>query len=104
MVYFLQAGEDGPIVIGYARDRSELCTDLIMYRTWKGPRPEVRVRATIPGDYATGTAIRKLFRDAAMQGDWFGWLRPTPELLAFITEVSDPDPDPVIARLLGAAA
>jgi hypothetical protein len=75
-VYFAQDPASTEIKIGFSRSvRSRLA----------GLGRPVRLLATREGNREVESAIHHRFRHARVRGEWF---RPTPELLAYIEEIS----------------
>lgn len=73
-VYFIQAGDNGPIKIGVATDPRRR---LINMRT---AHPDVlSLLAVMPGDATLESAMHRRFAGQRIRGEWFA---PTAELLA----------------------
>lgn len=75
-VYFIQAGSDGPIKIGCARDVIKRRGQLQISHP-----SALRILLTIPGNQALEAELHVKFAAAHVRGEWFS---PTAELLAFI--------------------
>ncbi len=76
MIYFIQAGEGGPIKIGFAESVTK------RFRTLQTGHHEKLVLLTyLDGNVRQERRLHREFRAARIRGEWF---RPTPELLAFI--------------------
>jgi hypothetical protein len=88
VIYFIQAGEDGPIKIGLTNDLHKRMGAL---RT--GCPFKLRLLATTPGGLLKERALQRTFADDRTHGEWFN---PSSALLALIAEIGEPDPDPVI--------
>lgn len=82
-VYFVQAGDSGPIKIGHTRDVDRRIASM---RT--GNHEELRLRLVVAGGWVTERELHRRFADAHKRGEWF---HPAPELLDFIQ-----DPTPVL--------
>jgi len=82
-VYFIQAGEDGPIKIGFARDVGRRIANMRV----ANPAP-LKLRANIPGDARDERAFHARFANLRVRGEWF---RPSDELLCFIAAMPAPD-------------
>jgi hypothetical protein len=80
-VYFIQAGHDGPIKIGFAVDPAER---LAMLQT--GNHVELFLAAAMPGGIDLEQELHARFAEGRIRGEWF---RPdTPGLLDAIAEAS----------------
>jgi len=73
-IYFIQAGDDGPVKIGWSRNAERRLRDLDRQMPWK-----LHLRRTIeaPRDYET--RLHTHFREHHIRGEWF---RPAPEIQA----------------------
>jgi hypothetical protein len=90
-IYFVQAGDDGPIKIGFAQ---HLETRLAGLRT-DSPVPLV-LRCSLPGTRADEKAMHRRFGDFWLRGEWFN---PEPALVAFIAaQGGSVDGDPALPR------
>ena len=80
MIYFIQAGNDGPIKIGNAQNpevrRRELQT---------GNHEKLRLITEIPGDKEREDSIHNYLRSDRYRGEWF---KATPEVLDYIKNVA----------------
>jgi len=78
-VYFIQAGENGPVKIGVAKNPAERLAQL------QTVSPDVlRLLGTIQGVGRYGErTLHERFRYARVHGEWF---RPTDDLMGFIAE------------------
>lgn len=79
-VYFVQAGENGPIKIGIATNFEIRLRDLNVSNPC-----EVKVLALIRGNKKQERALHKRFAHLHIKGEWF---RPEEELLQFCDELS----------------
>ncbi len=83
MIYFIQAGNDGPIKIGKAQSpearRRELQT---------GNHEKLNLIKEIPGDVERENSIHNDLRSHRYRGEWFS---PTPEVLDYIDEIARVD-------------
>lgn len=99
-LYFVQAGNGGPIKIGVATDLSKRLAAL-----QTGSPAELRLLGTMTGDMADERALHVRFRDHRLRGEWFS---PADDLLAFIREATNaapaPAPRPLIERIAFDAA
>lgn len=78
-IYFAQAGEGGPVKIGWtAKPRRRFAT--LQTDCWL----RVDILASIPGSMRDEAALHERFRAHRIRGEWF---RPVPELLAFAESV-----------------
>ncbi len=82
-VYFIQAGDGGPVKIGIAVDPARRCKDM-----QTGHYAKLAVVGTCPGGLAQEQAYHRQFAEHRLHGEWFS---PAPDILA------------EIARLTGAA-
>lgn len=65
-VYFVQAGENGPVKIGLAEDPDRRVAEL-----QTGCFAELRLLGTIAGDRGTERALHERFADYRIRGEWF---------------------------------
>jgi hypothetical protein len=82
-VYFVQAGEDGPIKIGFAADVRKRLSGLQV-----NCPARIRPLGMVDGDKSTERQLHSRFAHLRVCGEWF---TPAPELLALIAE-ADPFP------------
>lgn len=75
-VYFLQAGDHGPIKIGCAQDVLDRRIELQCAHYEK-----LHVRAIYPGDVALEQKFHAQFREHLIRGEWFA---PAPEIMKCI--------------------
>lgn len=87
LVYFVQAGTDGPIKIGYTR--SAAVTRRIG-EIQVGSAAKIDLLGCMPGDRAKEAEIHARFASARIRGEWF---HPTAELLNAISEMRVPLPE-----------
>jgi hypothetical protein len=85
-VYFVQAGEDGPIKIG----RAETPTIRVSKLQISSP-VELRIVAVVPGGGMLESIIQLAFADDLMRGEWF---RPSKRLNRLIEELKRVDDRP----------
>ncbi|NIA72299.1 hypothetical protein HBA54_27285 [Pelagibius litoralis] len=87
-VYFAQAGDAGPIKIGFASDVEKRLAGL----QTGNPEP-IRLLNIVPdGTRSLEARIHAKFGEHRLRGEWF---RPAPEVLEFVADPQvDPDPDP----------
>lgn len=79
--YLIQAGDEGPIKIGFSRDPHER---LIALQT---SHPEqLYLRASIAGPASNEAVLHAFYSREHLRGEWF---RPSPRLLAFISHLQD---------------
>jgi hypothetical protein len=88
IIYFLQPDPGGPIKIGVST-RSRLkgrIAALQQASAWP-----LRVTRTFPGDRKLEARLHRIFREAAMQGEWFYPFRPVCEVAhaRYVPEVAD---------------
>lgn len=83
-VYFVQAGQDGAIKIGYARN---VANRLVKMRV-DCPIP-LTLLAVLEGDADYERRLHERFESHWRQGEWF---EPAAELLAFIGTLPEPEP------------
>lgn len=79
-VYFIQAGSDGPIKIGFAKNPEARLRDL-----QPGNHRTLFLRATRPGTGADERHHHERFASARLIGEWFA---PVPALLSYIKEIA----------------
>lgn len=84
VVYFVQAGEGGPIKIGTTTDLDHRLQQL---RT--GSPAPLTLLGTISGDRQQERMMHSRFDSLRMEGEWF---RPGEELMTFIRDHAGPDP------------
>ena len=65
-VYFIQAGEDGPIKIGFSKDVESRLTDLQV-----ASPEELRLLRTIEGTKEDEAHVHYLFSSYRLRGEWF---------------------------------
>ena len=65
-VYFIQAGEGGPIKIGYSSDPRVRAGDL-----QTAHHEQLRLLCTTPGDMALEAKLHKRFKRSRIRGEWF---------------------------------
>lgn len=89
-VYFIRAGEDGPIKIGHGSNPAARLSGCQI-----GNHLPLRLLATMPGAEAEEQELHKRFAAHRIRGEWFA---PVGALLDFIAEhgtpVSAPEPPP----------
>lgn len=83
-VYFVQAGEGGPIKIGFSSDVGSRIAAL-----QSGHGEPLRLLAMVPGSRPEEKALHGRFAPARVRGEWF---RPTAELLDHIASLDDGPP------------
>lgn len=84
LVYFIQAGVDGPIRIGSTRNLKSY------FRQVQSCNPcEVYLRGAMPGWYEESARVCDSFALSKLRQDWF---LPDAELLAFIAALDVPEP------------
>lgn len=76
MLYFIQAGDDGPIKIGHATSPRDRLWDL-----QSGNHLQLHVLLELPGTVHAERAAHHAFADLRIRGEWF---RADRRLLAFI--------------------
>lgn len=79
-IYFIQAGDGGPIKIGWAVDPL-----LRLREIQKHNHCQLHLRATRDAARSDETEYHHLFKAHRMHGEWF---RPAPEILAEIAEIN----------------
>ena len=87
MIYFIQAGNDGPIKIGYAQNSSARRREL-----QTGNHEELNLITEIPGGKDREDTIHNDLRSYRYRGEWF---RATPEVLAYIGKVAQVEYEPI---------
>lgn len=80
-IYFVQAGENGPIKIGRADDVYARLDNL-----QTGNAEELRLLVHVDGDRALEGTLHTHFDKDRIRGEWF---RPSPELLQFIAKLNE---------------
>jgi hypothetical protein len=83
MIYFIQAGEDGPIKI----------TITINPQSWlqnhqRNHYEELRIIQQIPGDTRRKAQLKETLKDFIIRGDWF---EPADEVIDCIRDMKDPE-------------
>lgn len=81
MIYFIQAGSDGPIKVGKAVDPEKR---LRMLQT--GATETLRLLAVVPGDYEREAKIHRDLKPYRQRGEWFA---STPEVLTYLSSLRD---------------
>jgi hypothetical protein len=81
MIYFIQAGNNGPIKIGIAKNPSKRLSQLQV-----GATEELRLLGVMNGTEQHENDIHHQFAVHRVRGEWFS---PTPELLTYIATQSD---------------
>jgi hypothetical protein len=79
-VYFVQAGESGPIKIGRAQSPTFRLPNLQV-----GNHERLRLLAVVPGGPIMEAALHRYFGKGRLGGEWF---KPTPRLVRLIAEIS----------------
>lgn len=79
VIYFLQAGENGPVKIGVTVDLERRITQL-----QTGCSAPLRVLGTIPGGRTEEAAIHRRLASFAMEGEW---LRPDPSVFSHVEDL-----------------
>jgi hypothetical protein len=82
VIYFIQAGDDGPIKIGSSENIPRRIAGLQV-----GNPAELHVLGVFPEEYELHTH----FADIHIRGEW---LKPEPQLLDFIKQYTCETPDP----------
>ncbi len=83
MIYFIQAGDDGPIKIGQsANPQSWLRKHLDCHYE------ELRIIQQIEGGIKQRNTIERALQEYSIRGDWYA---PSPEVFGFIREIKDPE-------------
>lgn len=65
-VYFIRAGDNGPVKIGTAIDVSARLSELQC-----GNHKELRVLRVIPGGYCEESFLHRIYAARAIRGEWF---------------------------------
>lgn len=78
-VYFVRAGDDGPVKIGRSIDVPQRAAAL-----QTANHEPLRVLARVPGGSSMELMLHRQFQSVRLHGEWF---RPTVDLLSFIREV-----------------
>jgi hypothetical protein len=78
-VYFIQAGDGGPIKIGIARSPERRLIELQV-----GNHAKLRILALTPGGWGEERALHDKFAALRLNGEWFD---PAPELLSYIEAI-----------------
>lgn len=76
MIYFIQAGDGGPVKIGFCRTRAGVRRRLKGFQT--SHAQELYLLGVHPGDLDDEQALHRAFRAAHIRGEWF---RPTTDVL-----------------------
>lgn len=68
-VYFIQAGDNGPVKIGFSRkDATERMEQLQAYHYEK-----LFLRRVMPGLHLTERSVHQRFASLRLRGEWFTW-------------------------------
>lgn len=79
-LYFIRAGEDGPIKIGHAK-----LPDARRHALQPGNHVQLNVVCIFPGGVDAEVAAHFAFRHLRIRGEWF---RPEPDLMALVTKLN----------------
>jgi hypothetical protein len=85
VIYFIQAGTDGPIKIGYASTAKGVEGRLRNCQV--GNAEELHLRAVLPGEEQRERALHSCFRSGHVRGEWFR--ADTPGLVDLIEVAAD---------------
>lgn len=75
-IYFIQAGDAGPVKIGLAMNPEQRRTEL-----QTASHERLHIRATVVGDLGTEQGFHRFYRREHVRGEWF---RPSLRLKAFV--------------------
>jgi hypothetical protein len=89
-VYFIRAGEDGPIKIGFADDAATRLREL-----QTGNHLDLRIVATREGGRTQEALLHDYLDEDCIRGEWF---RPTERVLAVVGGAEVPSPPEQQAR------
>lgn len=90
VVYFIQAGMDGPIKIGFARDPWKRLEEL-----QPGNPYALYLRATLPGGRRTEAKLHQRFAHLRLVGEWF---EPEQEISDLMTRIREKSIDPTFGH------
>lgn len=76
MIYFIQAGEDGPVKIGFAKTVVGVHRRLAGFQT--SHHETLRLLGYLEGSREDEATLHRVFADARVRGEWFS---PVPDLL-----------------------
>lgn len=79
MIYFIQAGKNGPIKIGFTQNSINDRLNSLQNATYE----ELELIGTCNGEIEDEKKIHSIFNSIKIRGEWF---RPTEDLLNFIFE------------------
>lgn len=79
-IYFLEAGKDGPIKIGFAKDVRKRVKDM-----QSGNHLPLNVILEIPGDYLNEGQFHDLFARHNIRGEWFQRHQDILEVIEMLT-------------------
>ena len=82
-VYFIRAGDDGPIKIGYATSPQTR-----LYDMQAGNHLQLHLLTTLPGGRELERALHEFFASLRVRGEWF---RNEPPLSTFVALIIDAD-------------
>lgn len=82
MIYFVQAGQRGPVKIGYVESPNMMDQRLRFLQTGN-PEP-LYVVTSLPGDLVRERELHAQFAEGRIRGEWFRW--ETPGLQDLIAE------------------
>jgi Meiotically up-regulated gene 113 len=83
-VYFIQAGDTGPVKIGLANEPETRTRTL-----QTGNHRELHLRHVIPGDEGIERQLHDRFREARIRGEWFGGAAYLAMILIFAGGLAD---------------
>lgn len=85
MIYFVQAGVNGPVKIGYAKDVAARVTALSTAHY-----EELRILAVVTGNRYDEKAFHDKLENARMRGEWFEWSADVSEAVMMAKEGKTP--------------
>lgn len=90
-VYFIQAGFDGPVKIGYTAREPEERMAALQVSHWE----QLRLVAVIPGDRSLEAGFHAALRPHRIRGEWF---LPTPTVLAVVRTARETQAEELVTR------
>ena len=79
MIYFIQAGENGPIKIGWTKDA--LSAEIRLKNLQVGNHENLEIMRVIGGRRSDEYWIQEMFKDLHINGEWY---KPSDTLIKFV--------------------
>jgi hypothetical protein len=94
-VYFVRAGDDGPIKIGYAREPQRRLNAM-----QADNHMQLHLLATLPGGPELERALHYFFAPLRVRGEWFRNAPPLSTFVALVTEAEAERPSEAVKSWL----